>query len=330
MAILATQKVLTLDYWKNANQLLVGDYVFDKDGNPVRITMVQEYRATECYRVRFGDQLTISGDQHLVLPLETHNYRVKARQYKGVQTFRKKLLYLPLSTLVTEDLVLKHGIRKYSVQTAKPLKLPYQTLPVPPFIFGFWFFNKRSTKSMAPPLRYKDFVHAKFKDHGYKIKETRMLPKGTREFVVSPRIETHLAPDIPNTIPNNYLFGSPEQRLELLRGIIHAKDLQYTVRSNSFRFTSTSYWIIKKIQFLTESLGLKTNLTHNVDRKYYLLTFKSKHQLVEEQKPTPIKVEIDRRYIQTIEPIEPQMCVHIKTDGKDGSFLVNEGFIACR
>ena len=32
MAILANQKVLTLDYWKLANKIKVGDVLFDKDG----------------------------------------------------------------------------------------------------------------------------------------------------------------------------------------------------------------------------------------------------------------------------------------------------------
>jgi len=36
MAILATEKVLTLDWWKPASKLVIGDYVFDKDGKIVR------------------------------------------------------------------------------------------------------------------------------------------------------------------------------------------------------------------------------------------------------------------------------------------------------
>ena len=36
MAILATQKILTLDYWKRAHDLKAGDYVFDKDGKYIR------------------------------------------------------------------------------------------------------------------------------------------------------------------------------------------------------------------------------------------------------------------------------------------------------
>ena len=329
MAILANQKVLTHNYWKTASQLEVGDYVFDSSGKLVKVTLVQEYRSDNCYTVYLNDHLTVSGDLHLTLPLEDKKYRVQECEHKGVKKFRRKLKYLKVEELLTKTLKLKHHIYAYSIKTAWPLKLPEQTLPVPPFIFGFWFFNRRSTKRMAPPRGYAKIVHEKFKDHGYKVTETRTINTGEKEFFVFPTIESHLAPDIPYTIPNNYLMGSEEQRLELLRGIIHAKYRQYSKVKNSFRFTSANYQIVRRVQFLAESLGLKTRISENPARNHFLLTFKCKHKLVEEQILKPIKQEIDRRFIRRIEPIGSQLCVHIKTDGKDGSFLVGEGFIAC-
>ena len=44
MAILATEKVLTLDYWKPARKIEVGDYVFDKDGKLVKVKLVFRLR----------------------------------------------------------------------------------------------------------------------------------------------------------------------------------------------------------------------------------------------------------------------------------------------
>ena len=59
MAILATSKVLTLDYWKLASQLEVGDYVFDRNGKPVQIKLIQQYRSEHCYKVHLDDHLSI-------------------------------------------------------------------------------------------------------------------------------------------------------------------------------------------------------------------------------------------------------------------------------
>jgi hypothetical protein len=50
---------------------------------------------------------------------------------------------------------------------------------------------------------------------------------------------------------------------------------------------------------------------------------------MEEQTPKPIKVRQNWRLISKIEEITPQACVHIETDGEDGTMLVEEGFIAC-
>ena len=65
MAILATERVLTLDYWKFAYDLVEGDVVFDRLGQPATIKLIQQYRAQSCYEVQLIDGLTVAGDEHL-------------------------------------------------------------------------------------------------------------------------------------------------------------------------------------------------------------------------------------------------------------------------
>ena len=59
MAILATQRVLTLDFWKLANDIVPGDYLFDRNGRPVKVTLVQKYMAQECYEVTMSDLFSL-------------------------------------------------------------------------------------------------------------------------------------------------------------------------------------------------------------------------------------------------------------------------------
>ena len=89
MAILQTTPILTLDYWKLAADITVGDIVFDRHGKPVKVKVVQNYRAPRCYEVTFNDHLTIAGDDHLILPIETKKYRDRADKYKGKYKFRR-------------------------------------------------------------------------------------------------------------------------------------------------------------------------------------------------------------------------------------------------
>ena len=75
MAILATEKVLTLDYWKFAHNLNVGDYIFNSEGELVQITVAQQYHSEECYRVTFDDQLSIRGDRNLGFMVENTRFK---------------------------------------------------------------------------------------------------------------------------------------------------------------------------------------------------------------------------------------------------------------
>jgi len=329
MAILATQKILTLDYWKPARQLEIGDYVFNREGKLVRVKLVQEYRSEECYEVTFNDYLTISGDQHLVLPIEDKVYRNQIHKYKNKRKFKKPLKLLKVIKLLDTPLTDKRDRSSLSTPTAKPLEFPHQTLPVPPFIFGFWFFNRRSNKVMTCPKGFKEHIYQQFQDAGYKITEHRKVSNGERSFSVYPTIESQLVPNIPNNIPNNYLLASSEQRLELLRGIMYSKCRQYLKGKDKFRFSTQFRAISLRIQGLLESMGLRTAVTYNEARKTYTIFFKSRLKLMEHQESPAIKVHISRRYIKKITPIQGQLCVHIETDDPDSSIVVGEGFIAC-
>lgn len=322
MAILATEKVLTLDYWKRAGDLRVGDIVFDHLGNPTRIKLVQQYRAARCYEVQFNDNLTLAGDEHLAFPVESENYRKQARKYKGTKRFRRKLAPTNIGKLLTLPLTGRENRKEFSVPTTGAIQLAHQDLPVPPFVFGFWFFNRHVDQTMTPPPEFKDFVLDKFKDCGY-------TPTKKTRFVTTPSVFSHLAPTIPYKIPNNYLLASPEQRQELLSGIMCSKPRKYNKQSGTFRFTSKNKTIAQQVQYLSESLGCKTSVIFDDIKHYYTVFIRTKLLLVPGQTLKTIKVRQMWRLIADIYEITPQACVHIETDGENSTFLAGEGFIAC-
>jgi len=327
MAILANQKVLTLDYWKPASKLQVGDYVFNLKGEPTKITLIQPVEPIQCYEVTFSDHLTLCGDQNLALPVESPQYRIQSCYYKGKYKFRRELEVFPLSDLLEKPFKDKRGRQYYSVPTTNPLAFPSQDLPIPPFLFGFWYFARRSTKRLAAPKGKSEIVHQIFKDHGYKVTTHRLVNTGEPEFSIKPDITQQLKPLTPTSIPTNYLLASYEQRIELLKGILHAKSRQYSVKKDSFRITDRHEPTIRQVQSLVESLGLRTTLEFDSTYGYFTLKFRSRLQLVEEQVSPRLKVHVSRRYVTKIKPIQNQACIHIETDS---NILVGEGFIACR
>ena len=330
MAILATEKVLTLDYWKPAEKIQVGDYVFNQTGDLVKVTLVQKYRAENCYQVTFNDHLTVSGDEKLNFPFENHKYRCRVSLYKGRFKFRRPLGDITVEKLKDRPLKKVPGIRLISVPTAHPLKLPHQTLPIPPFVFGYWFFNRKLHNKMIFSKNRQEEITQRFKDCGYKVIVGHKTPNNERYFTVSPSIELQLAPNVPTRIPNNYLLASEEQRIELLQGILAAKSRQYSREKNIFRVSNKNLRLLVQVQSIIESLGSKTTLEHNQRCTNYILFFKSKLDLVPNQDLSKTKIQLGRRYPKLIEPLNPQSCVYIETEGKFNHILVGEGFIPCR
>ncbi len=330
MAILATEKVLTLDWWKPAAKLEVGDYVFDKNGKIVKIRLVQHHRAEHCYEVMFSDYLTAAGDLRLGFMVEDTKYRKRISEYLGVLKFRRPLKHKTVEDLLEDSLKDKRDRSAYSVPTTAPLSLPHQDLPVPPFVFGFWFFNRKANQKLNAPSGRHDEVVEKLKDYGYKVTLGRKRPGGRQEFTVSPTIESQLAPNIPSVVPNNYLLSGTEQRLELLSGIILAKGGQYNPKHDTFQVTSKHKPTIVRVQCLAETLGIKTSMENNEQLGNFTLFFKTNHKLVKNQASPPVKLHHGRRFIAKISPLPAQACVYIETTGEDNTILVGEGFIPCR
>ena len=331
MAILATQKVLTYDYWKPAAKLKEGDYVFNKDGKLTKIKLVQQYYSDECYEIMFDDYLTIAGDKHLGFLIEDKKYRKRLDEYKGIQKrFRRPLRFTKVDNLKDLPLKDKRNRSAYSIPTTQPIQLPHQPLAIPAFIFGFWFFNRNHKQVMLSPKGLSAYIYNQFKDAGYKIHEGKHGANGERYFTVTPTIESQLAPYVPREIPDNYMLGSSEDRLKLLSGIMHAKSRQYSTKRDMFRFSSKHYGTIKQIQGLVESLGNKSSVLSDDYKKDYAIFFRTKSRIMEHQISPPVKVHYGRRYIKEINPIKSQMCIHIETHDDDNSILVGEGFIqAC-
>lgn len=328
MAISANEKVLTLDYWKPASKIVQGDYVFNNKGKLVKVKLVQEYYSEDCYEVTLNDHLTVTGDQKLGFLVETKKYRERLLAYKGKLKFRRPLKQYAVQDLLATPLRNDYNRSLYSVPTADPLQFPHQTLPIPPFLFGFWFFARRSTGKLAAPKDKEDYVREQFKEFGYKVQNHAILSTKNTTFTVSPSIHSQLVPNVPTKIPENYLLADKEQRIELLRGILHSKSRQYSQKYDEFRFTNGHYGIVRQIANLVESLGSKTIIEYNTWKKDYTVIFKSRIPLVGNQVSPPVKVHYGRRFIMEITPVQSRMCIHIETDEPDNSILVGEGFIA--
>lgn len=329
MAILATERVLTHNYWKQASKIEVGDYLFTQKGHPTRVTLVQHYYSEQCYKLNLSGHLSVSGDIKMAFPTENSHYRKRSDLYKGTRKIKRRLKPISIAELQELPLMIGDGMYAYSIPTGHPLELPHQDHLVPPFVFGFWYDSRLGKKNVGLPSSHRDAVIEKLKDQGYNVKRYRCPIGHTPIDSIVPSIEGQLATRNPSYIPDNYLLGSKEQRLALLSGLMYAKNGRYYRLTDRFNVSTKIYHHARQVQGLAESLGIATVLSYRESTKQYRLSFRSKLKLVDHQVSPKLKVDIARRYIWGTEPIQSQMCVHIETDGEEKNFLVGEGFIAC-
>lgn len=138
-------------------------------------------------------------------------------------------------------------------------------------------------------------------------------------------------------IPQEYLIASKQDRLELLAGLI---DTDGCVNKNGkIEFASTSIELIKGVQFILRSLGIRTEIHERITKcndKSFLsyrinwkdnvsipLRIKRKFKRLEQRK----KQCSDRLYVKEIIPLGIKSCIDISVNNHSHLFLL-DNFIA--
>lgn len=326
MAISATASVLTGTGWMYAKDIIPGDWVFNRLGQPVKVKTTQTFRAEECYRVTFDDWLITEGDQNLAFPSENWQERKRAFQYKGFHKKRGQPSIRTVKEFLTTG-IYHRGTRKFfSVPTTEPIQLPTQPLGIPPFVYGFWFTARNARRQMNAPLEFSDEIFEEFKNSGYKIEKLGVERGRYEKFRTSPSIWSQLAGESTFTIPEKYLNGSAEQRMQLIKGILMASPPKKGDTASISSFKARKKRISLAVQWLAESLGCKARLSYDKTADSHDLKIHRLNPFIGTSKRV---AHLARRYVISIEPIPAQLCTHIETDEENSSFLVGEGFIPC-
>lgn len=322
MALAASTKIPTPTNWVELGDLMGGDVVFDNLGRPTTIQTVQHYTPAECYEVEFDDGLTIQGDKHLTFQLQDRIWRNCLTRYANYSTTKKRRPFSrPLITKTVEDMSpLRIGSRlNYSVPNCLPVQYGHRDLPVPPYIFGVWFASLTPTGKLWLRDKPVNRMQRIFRNYGYFIK-TKKHKNGDTMFDIRPSVRDAFlfaGVAIPTSLPFYYLDAGVSQRIELLEGLIDGGFIKKSKSSNLYTAKNANYHLLRKIQGLVESLGVKTMLNTPNQTTSYTLKFRIKDDF-------SVLYGTNRRFVVNITQIPPQPCVHVVTTDQ---FLVGEGFI---
>jgi hypothetical protein len=325
MAITANTSIPTPSGWVAAKDLSIGDMVFDHLGQPTTIKTIQHYTPQECYEIEFDDGLTVQGDKHLTLQLQDKKWRDRLGEYVNLKDrkmhrgMKRPLIRLTAENLHDTDLRHKDGRINYSVPNCLPVQYPTIDLPVPAYIFGVWFASLTPRGRMWLRDKPLNKMQRIFRNYGHFI-STKKHKNGLTMFDIRPSVRDSFlfaGLDIPVSIPFYYLDSSSSQRMELLEGLIDGGFIKKYKDSNLYVAQNANYKLMRKIQGLVESLGIKTTLHTPNTTPSYALKFRMNPEL-------PVVYGKNRRFCIKVQQIAPQNCIMIQTDTQ---YLVGEGYI---
>lgn len=332
-ALRVDQRVATPDGWVPIGEMKVGDLVFGVDGKPHRVTGVFPQGVRPMWSVKFRDGVEVICDEdHLWNVTNAH------RRWQG---------YEPLVLTVREMLDRGISVRapgskssgkraKFYVPMIDPVEYPEADLLIHPYTLGALIGDGGLTIRVEISGIDEDVVENMPLPEGvYSVRE----PDYDRWRFISTRGQSNPLWDAVRSlginvksefkrVPRQYLHGSVDQRLDLLRGLM---DTDGTISKGSSSFSSSSHGLVEDVIELVQSLGgvasspsLKktTHLDHwRTTISMPLCPFKI------ERKRSQWKPIHPQRAIVDISQVEDAEAVCISVDSPESLYLT-EGYIA--
>ena len=234
------QIVATTKGLKKHGDLIVGDYVFGRDGTPVKVLWVSEKTRSE-YVVSFSDGAKIECHGN-------HEWTVYNRFRQKEETIETK--HMVSSTIYNGDG--KRGSRyKYHVDSNVCVMFDSRNVDLDPYVLGAWLGDGDSSCGI---------IHIGNNDveiignSTYKFKESKGTT--TRKFY-SPELNLLLKNNglIKNKhIPDMYKYNSVEVRKNVIAGLIDTDGYVYH-KNGRITISNTNKRIIDDAAFILRSLG---------------------------------------------------------------------------
>jgi len=279
-------KIPTPKGWTTVGEVKVGDYLFDRNGNPTKVLGVYPQGEREVYEITFGDGRKAKCSKDHIWSY----YKIP----NGKRLYSKTLeeIFLEGSSKLNKYKN-KAGKYCYQIPLIEKAKYPEREYSIPPYILGLFLgdgsFREKAImfssendflpKKIATIMNW-DYYRHKVNKYCWYFKRKEIQKNGNYEFY---RVKTSeflkIYPELINKkseekfIPEDYLMGSVEQRIELLRGLL---DTDGSIgEGGNIRYTTVSEKLCKNILSLIYSLGFKggyyiENKGENKNKAYHI------------------------------------------------------------
>jgi replicative DNA helicase len=291
--------------WTTMGEVAVGDQLIGADGRPTTVIAATEVlHGRPCYEVEFSDGTVIVADAQ-------HRWLTETRASREVMT--------------TEELRSNHAV----VDT-RPLDLPEQPLPLPPYALGVWLGDGHSAGARITTADPEIVV--------YLEADGLPVPQGGLSYGLPQGILRGLGVLQNKHIPTVYLRASEAQRRSLLAGLL---DTDGTVtNAGAVQFSVTSRRLAEDARELIVSLGYRCRLTRKRVKgrredssTAYTLRFSTVDDVFRLERKRLLHKELKgpgrtgKRFVTAVRPVPsvPVRCVEV--DGPDHLYLAGRSMV---
>lgn len=250
-------KIPTPNGWTTVGQVRPGDYLFDRHGNPTKVLAIYpQVEKKQIYKVYFkSGKIAECCGEHL------WSYYISLKEKK-------------LSTKSTEEIYnksQKNGFKKfgkylYCVPTIEPIQLKERKLSISPYIMGLLlggdFKHEKDSKVFTFQSENEELLFKIATELGLSLKKCESNKYSWNfEYLDNSKIDIlknyFSTNNFIKSIPEEYLFCSKEQRLELLQGLLDMAG-SFVLENGRINFTTNSNNLQKDFVALCSSLGFLT------------------------------------------------------------------------
>lgn len=244
--------IITKNGWKTVGEVVVGDILYASNGSETVVEEVIKFPNKELYKLTFSDNSElIACDEHLWIVATSDDILLNRTRVVDTKFIREHLT--------------QAGKNNISIYNAKPIQREEKEYIVPPYIMGHWLGDGYSNGTqISTDVADSEHIVAMYDKYGFRTKHSDSTNIWTWS-VYGLREKLKQCGVLNNKhLPQEYLYGSVDQRIELLQGFMDSDGC--VDKTGRCMFHNTNLQIIESVRELLSSLGIKY-IWHSVSPK---------------------------------------------------------------
>jgi hypothetical protein len=327
--------VLTPTGFKSMGDIEVGDQVVGRDGKSCNVIGVYPQGKKQVYRVTFRDgSSTECCDEHLWFTTTFNERKKHAGAVRTLKYIRESLRY---------------GTHfNHAVPRVRPVEFEAKPQPIEPWLLGMWLGDGYCSGNAAITNSEKDIQQriermvasmgdaiTRQTDNHLRIKSSNRTRSNFKKLLE--QLELDQCGSADKFVPDVYLHGSVEQRLEVLRGLIDSDG--FVTQPGAVEYTTVSPRLADDFCFLVRSLGgsacvkekqgryKKDGVIHKCKKVYRIFaSFAGVVPVSSEKHLSKWQIPQWRIHhtIRTVEPVGEKQCQCIRVDAADQLYVTDD------